>query len=113
MSDQEQLNLWAMTKHPGFDVLVALMDDAVRESAADPIRLDPVKTENYPMVLERLALTARATNDFCMSLRNAVMAHVNAAAAKQKEDEEEAKLDEETDKIQSTIRLLTLHDNEQ
>jgi hypothetical protein len=48
-----------------------------------------------------------------MSLRNAVMAHVNAAAAKQKEDEEEAKLDEETDKIQSTIRLLTLHDNEQ
>jgi hypothetical protein len=113
MTEQEQLNLWAMTKHPGFDVFVALMDDAVRESAADPIRLDPVGTENYREVLERLTLTARATNDFCMSLRSAVMAHVNAAAQKQMEDEEEAKLDEETDKVQSTIRLLDLQDNEQ
>ena len=113
MTYQEQMNLWGLTKHPGFDVLVALMDEAVRDTAADPIRLDPIKTENYEDKLAKLALIARATNDFCMSIRNAVNTHINAAAAKQKQDEEEAKMDEEAERITSTIRLLSRKDNEQ
>jgi hypothetical protein len=112
MSYQEQMNLWGLTKHPGFDVLVALMDEAVRDTAADPIRLDPM-ADKYEEKLAKLALIARATNDFCMSVRNAVNTHIVAAAAKQKQEEQEAKMDEEAEKLQSTIRLLDTQDNEE
>lgn len=110
MTYQEQMNLWGLTKHPGFDVLVALMDEAVRDTAADPIRLDPMQP-GYGDKLEKLALIARATNDFCMSVRNAVNTHINAAAAKMKEDELEAKMEEDADRITSTIRILSKQDN--
>ena len=110
---QQQLNLWGLSQHPGFEVLVMLMDEAVREASADPIRLDPVKTQNYHEVLERLTLTARATNDFCASVRNAVLTHINAAAERKKEDELEQKAEEQVEKLQSTIRLLSENDNEE
>ena len=111
MSYQEQMNLWGLTKHPGFDVLVSLMDAAVRDFAADPIRLDPITTEDYEGKLAKLTLTARAVNDFCMTLRNAVNTHITAAAVRMKQDEEEAKMDEDAERITSTIRLLSKKDN--
>lgn len=112
MTYLEQMNLWGLTKHPGFDVLVSLMDEAVRDSAADPIRLDPM-SEHYEDKLAKLTLTARAVNDFCMSLRNAVNTHVNAAAAKQKQDEIDSQMEEDADRITSTIRILSKQDNKE
>jgi hypothetical protein len=109
---QQQLNLWGLSQHPGFEVLVMLMDEAVREASADPIRLDPM-AERYAEKLSTLTLIARATNDFCASVRNAVLTHINAAAERQKQDELEQKAEDQVEKLQSTIRLLSEHDNEE
>lgn len=109
---QQQLNLWGLSQHPGFEVLTMLMDEAVRESSADPIRLNPME-DKYEEKLAKLALLARATNDFCASVRNAVLTHINAAAERKKEDELEQKAEEQVEKLQSTIRLLSENDNEE
>jgi hypothetical protein len=109
---QQQLNLWGLSQHPGFEVLVMLMDEACRESAADPIRLD-LMADKYDEKLVKLTLIARATNDFCASVRSTVLTHINAAAEQKKQDELEQKMDNEVEKLQSTIRLISTQDNEE
>ena len=109
---QQQMNLWGLTKHPGFEVLVMLMDEAVRDSAADPIRLDPM-SDKYEEKLAKLALIARSTNDFCASVRNAVLTHITAAEAQKRQDEEDAQLDADADRVLSTVRVLAKQDNEE
>lgn len=108
---QEQLALASLAQHPGFEILTRLMDEACRLKAAEVIRLDPSKAD-YKTQLEQLALMARATNEFCASIRASVLTHVEAAVVKQHQADAAQVMAEEEERVLTTVRRLAQQDNQ-
>lgn len=75
MDELERAQLINMTFHPGYQILIHMMNQACELATAAVIKLDPIVTEDFDRKLSSLQNIARATNDFCASLIKSIEAH--------------------------------------
>ena len=90
LNEVEMAYLSNLCQHPGFKVIVKMMEEACENATREVIQLDPVNTDDYEHKLAILQLTARATNSFCSSFLKSVEVHANRAFADEQEKEAEA-----------------------
>lgn len=100
LTNAEQMALARLSQSPDFQVFVKIMDEACRLVAAEPIKLDPID-DKYEIKLAKLTLIARATNDFCASIRATVLTHVEAYMQR----EQEAQIEKANEEVSTTGSL--------
>ena len=106
----EQMALANLAQHPGFDVLVKILDDTCRQAAAEPVKVDPLD-KDYAHKVTELTRSARMVNDFCASVRASVNTHISAAVMKQNEDQLQAQMEQDAERVLTTVRRLAQKDN--
>lgn len=98
LSEYEQVALAQLKHHPGYVVLVKLMEEACTLANAEPIKLDP-DDDKYDDKLKNRTLYARSINDFCSSVLKSVEIHIETIRQKTADDQEEARIEEEADRL--------------
>lgn len=101
LTTAERITLAQLTNHPGFDVLVKLIETECEEATKAVIKLDPEKAgSNYAQILESRQLTARAINGFAKRLlRNIEYSNKLAVIELQKENAVEEDADTPLDRF--------------
>jgi len=108
----EQLVLASLVQHPGFEILTRMFNDYCVTAAAEPYKINPTDPR-YDELLKISVLTGRIANDVVDSLRKSVNTHIASAVERQHQQEEDERIDRETEHLMGSIRLLAQQDNEQ
>jgi hypothetical protein len=77
-----------LAHHPGFEVLVTIMNRSCEIINARLVKLDPEDPE-YEKQLSRLHLQSRTVNEFCSSVLKSIQFHERMAVLSQQVSEEE------------------------
>ena len=88
---EERVYLANLSTHPGFAVMIKLMEDACSQATKKTIALDP-EDPNYDSKLKVRHLEARIMNDFAASVIASCRTHVEALEAEVEENQDVAKL---------------------
>ena len=80
--------LASLSHHPGFDVLVLIMNRSCDVINTRLVKLDPQDPE-YEKKLSRLHLQSRAVNEFCANVLKSIQFHERVAVLSQQVSEEE------------------------
>lgn len=91
---QRQL-LAALSKHPGYEILVMIFHKSCDMINGRLVKLDPM-SDHYEKELARLHLQARTVNEFCSAVKKTVEFHTEVERLRRQVSEEEirAKLQE-------------------
>lgn len=91
-----------LVHHPGFEVLVMIMNKSCDVINSRLVKLDPQDSE-YEKQLSRLHLQSRTVNEFCSSVLKSIQFHERMAVLHQQMSEEEirAAISEAEPKIKS------------
>lgn len=84
MSLPERAMLANLVHHPGFQVLVKLLDSSLERATQNVLSVDP-ESEDYERILLARQRQARAMHDFVGSLRRTIIYHTELGAIQQSE----------------------------
>lgn len=91
MNEVDRAYLSNLCQHPGWKVVVKMMEMACENATKEVIMLDPL-ADGAEKKLQITQLKARVTHEFCLSFLKSVEIHVDRVHQEAKEEEEEAEM---------------------
>jgi hypothetical protein len=88
ITSQQRLAIANLARHPGYEVLVLIMNKSCEMINARLVKLNPEDPE-YEKKLSRLHLQSRTVNEFCSSVLKSIQFHERVAVLSQQVSEEE------------------------
>lgn len=101
LSQPERAALATLSHHPGYDVLVRMMQESCKRITERLAKLDPL-AQDYSEKLPLLHLQCRTVNEFCSSVLKSVEFQARIAVIQQSMSEDEVR--KLLDEVQNQIK---------